>query len=107
MSNTEKTKKPLLASQTIELDDAFIMEVAKRLQEVDVDNKDLLWSVNDIAKEKGANPQTVRRHIRNYVNDEDVSNPRYRLKATLYGKEYLATKADVEEYLGRKIGSRG
>jgi hypothetical protein len=100
-----KPKSPLLASQVIEIDKAFIMEVAKQLKDVDVDDKDLLWSVNDVAKEKGANPQTVRRHIRNYVNDEDVS-PRYRLKATLFGKEYLATKADVEEYLGRRIGTR-
>jgi hypothetical protein len=103
MSLTDK--KPLLASQVIEIDKAFIMEVAKQIKDVDVDDKDLLWSVNDVAKEKGANPQTVRRHIRNYVNDEDVS-PRYRLKATLFGKEYLATKADVEEYLGRRIGTR-
>lgn len=100
MSFTSK----LLASEILELDEEFITLVAKKVKEIKFEEKHRTYTVDEVAEIKGVGPETIRRHIKNYFIDANVSK-KYKLKATKTKKSYLINHSDLEEYLGKKIKS--
>ena len=80
--------KKLLASQVIEIDDAFIKKIKNTLQ-LDIDKQiNRVYTVSQIAKLTGKNEYTVRSHIRNST-----------LTANKIGKGWYINQKDLDKYL--------
>lgn len=80
--------KKLLASQVIEIDDAFIKKLNKKLQ-LDVDKQiNRVYTVSQVSHITGQNEYTVRSHIRNST-----------LTANKIGKGWYINQKDLDKYL--------
>ncbi|RDY58904.1 hypothetical protein [Flagellimonas nanhaiensis] len=94
----------LLASDIIQADDAFISEVAKKVQKVlqpETKEGERKYTIKEIAKLGKRKPQTVRKHINNWLNNYDGSQ--LKAEKERNGKLWYAKKKDVEEYLKIKL----
>ena len=91
--------RKLLASEAIEIDDAFMEAVSKKLSEKksNENNDEKFYTVKQVAAIVHKHPFTVWSHIKNH--NEDTG--KHRLKAVKSGKNWLVPKESLDEYLNQ------
>lgn len=91
------------ASKLVIADDKFVDEITEKLKEkgftIGATNQKELYSLKDVARITGKNPQTIQKHVRNYINDKRGSR---KLKAhkPVGARDYVVTHQDLKEYRG-------
>lgn len=90
--------KKLKASDVIEIDDDFINVIAKRTAELNFTSAEdsvKTYSAKEVALRVKKDVNTIRIHIRNYINE----TPGAKLKAFKIGKTYYVAQQDLQKYL--------